>query len=185
MDMLRTQMMALKQGLHEERIAVEKLWRQEVNPYIVLAVYDKIGTVDDILRYFVTVCKGIYAFNRIYGVQVLGICSVILFCVTDQIKIVIYSLTVTAEDADDAVVVKFIYCYNLMVYAFLIVRPSIKMNQAVEEIVSACHKFLGSIPLGTDLVSQRFLVKKIYFLTAQLRYHAPYFTASDMFEISY
>nr|CAH7722075.1 unnamed protein product [Callosobruchus chinensis] len=162
-----------------------KLWSQEVNPYIVLAVYDKISSVDDISRYFVTVCEGIIAFNQVYGAQVLGLCAVILFCASDQIKNAIYSLTVTDQVENAVMIVKFIYSCNLMVYAFLVVRPSTKMNYEVEEIVSACHKFVGSIPLGTGLVSQRFLVKKIYFLTAQLRYHAPYFTASDMFEISY
>nr|CAI5861495.1 unnamed protein product [Callosobruchus analis] len=178
-------MMVLRQSIHEERAVIEKIWHHEVNPYIVLAVYDKISTVDEILRYFVTVCGGIIAFNHIYGAQVLGLCIVILFSVTDEVKIAIYSLTVNDEAADYAVIVKFIYCCNLMVYAFLVVRPSAKMDHEVEEIVSACHKFLGSIPLGTDLVSQKFLMKKIYFLIDQLRYHAPYFTASDMFEVSY
>lgn len=89
-NLFRYQMKYLREELVRAHEVIEEVTSQETNPYLILSTFGTTyGNINGTLDSFNKFCKGISAFNSIYGGQVVLISGVILCFITNHVTVLI------------------------------------------------------------------------------------------------
>ncbi|KAJ8968891.1 hypothetical protein NQ314_002053 [Rhamnusium bicolor] len=173
-----------KMKLQQEIKIVTQLKPVATNDVVLFENFRSISEVDTILSSVVDILKGIEAFNKIYGIQILGISSIIMLYITDTFNTIFYFVeyqTLTLE-------IIFMKCYNsfiLLIFGMLMVSPCFETNKQFDEVIKVTCKFLIELPHGLEDPYSKLLKEKLVLLIKQLEFRKPYFSAAGFFEVNY
>uniref|UniRef100_A0A6P7FNH2 Uncharacterized protein LOC114329578 n=1 Tax=Diabrotica virgifera virgifera TaxID=50390 RepID=A0A6P7FNH2_DIAVI len=143
--------------------------------------------------HMITFLKSVAAFDRIYGLQILGISGIILFFISDNVKLIIYVFAFDnwRDNEDDYVIniqiifFKFWNCCNLTSWLLIMIRPCHLTGQELNKILSIYCKILIELPHGIQDVHVDMYKESIVLIMKEMELQKPYFTACGLFEINF
>ncbi|KAJ8951523.1 hypothetical protein NQ318_000220 [Aromia moschata] len=171
-NQISKRIMDIKFELEQETKILLKLKACTANRNVLFEKFKSVTKVNDIFISMVDILKCAQALNSIYGIQILGIASVIMLFITDTLNTVFYFFTL------QQLTVEIIYrkCY----YSVLLMA-----SHAFKEIIKIACKFLIAMPRGLEESDSKVLRGKILLLIKQLEFRRPYFSAAGFFEVNY
>lgn len=84
---LKDMLVTCQINLQQEKQKLLKIQQSNTNPDIVSQVFSKISKMDEHLQYFLSMCKKINSFNKIYGLQILLFATVFLLFAYENLNI--------------------------------------------------------------------------------------------------
>lgn len=119
---LKNMLVTCNINLQQEKQKLLKIQQSDTNPYIVSQVFSKISKIDENLQYFITICKKVNSFNRIYGLQILLFASVFLGFAYENLNVALkegFNKPTQFKTQLTLSLIKLLKCCSLLVILFL------------------------------------------------------------------
>ncbi|XP_044259101.1 uncharacterized protein LOC123007742 [Tribolium madens] len=178
---LKIMLGVFRQGLQNEKLKLEIVGKNETNPYIVSRIFGLQSQSDYHFKYFTQICVKMDAFNKIYGWQILIFAATLLTFMYDSLNQIFRGITRNT----DIVLIKLFKCANFLIYGILLIRPCVKFNCEMDEIVTISRKILIDLPQTQNIGFCHHFKTKLIFVLRQIETKKPYFTAGGFFQVDY
>ncbi|XP_057659338.1 uncharacterized protein LOC130895805 [Diorhabda carinulata] len=183
----------VKRILEKECEILNQLKLTETNPHMILVMYSKMYPLKQHMHQVIILLRGIKAFGKIYGAQVLGICGTVLLFVSDSMKIVVFLVAYDLEDDNEQdfisdvsiCIFKFWNSCQLTIWLIIMIHPSYTGSKELSKLYTWYSKILIELPHGIKDYKLNIYKENIIILLKEFVLQKPYFSAAELFEINY
>ncbi|XP_018577468.1 uncharacterized protein LOC108915814, partial [Anoplophora glabripennis] len=158
---IKENVVLVKTKLQREVMLLTKLKGLEKNGVAAFEKFISLSELDDVLDFVVEISKGIDAFNKIYGTQILGLSAIIMMYITNMCS---------------SILVLDIFLVVLVCGA-LTVTPCFETKRKFDEIIKVICKLLIELPHGLEDPRYNFVKEKLVLLIKQLEFRKPTWAA--------